>query len=157
MKLPSLADPYIGYVKMALFAVAGLALFGLVASWYLRGQKIDRLETWQQEVQTATAVSAGVKSVKPNAVVGTIQALGFSLQSANSALDKITADSNAAKARSDAADAALRAELAVQRQRFQAASRRIDALDHRTAAGTSDGAAAQIEDDSKAAWQGWTQ
>lgn len=157
MKMPFL-EPYASIARYAVVGLPIIAMAALTWSWYSRGQEIARLETWQDQVVTATARAADrARVVKPGDVVDLISTLGADLRASNKALDDISAEADRAKRVSDARDAGLRTALEEAQKRNRAASQRIDALEHRGRAGSSGEATVQIEEDSKAAWQGWTQ
>lgn len=156
--------PYLLYIKLGL---AALALFGLgllLWSWHVRGREIASLTEWQDaviiSVTTATLEpdkNGGRKTLKPAEIVNAIGVLRINLDRARSTLDQIDKDAKDAKSRSDASDAALRASLADAQQRYRTALDRIKGLESRKPAATPAEAAAAITEDSKAAWQGWTQ
>lgn len=150
-------QPYTGMIRMAALGLVGVAALGLAGSWYMRGQKIDRLTEWQDRVLTATAVAGGFKDLAPEDVPTVIEVVGANAREYERRLVAIDADTATAKQESDARDEALRRSLATEQQRYKAATRRIDTLEGRLAASTPEAAAAQIDADSKAAWEGWKQ
>lgn len=156
MKL-SFLEPYTSMIRLAFVGAAGLAVVGLAGSWYARGQKIERLTDWRAEVVAAASEAGGVKDLTPEDVVMVIEVVAANAAECKATLVALDANTAAQKARSDAADAALRAALADQKSRYAAATRRIDSLENRKPAATQADAAAQIDADSRAAWEGWTQ
>lgn len=147
--------PYAATIRTGLIVAAGFSVIGLGWSWHARGAKIDRLNEWQDQVLSATALAGGFKDLDPEDVVTVITVVGVNARECQAKLTSIDAATKAAKVRSDARDEALQATLAEQRQRYDAASRRIKSLEQRQAAPDAVSAARQIEDDSKAAWEGW--
>lgn len=150
-------EPYAAMIRIGAVSAVGIAALGFGASWYMRGQEIEDLHTWQDQVLTATAVASGLKDLDPDSAVTAIQVLGADVTECRTNLDEIDRNTRKAKAQSDASDAALRVKLAEQSQRYTAATRKIESLSARVAAPSAEAAAAQIEADSKAAWEGWKQ
>lgn len=157
LALPTPLAPYAAVIKVAAVAIPVIALVALVLSWQSRGREIERLQEWQTVVVSDVEKASGSKNLKPEDVPAAIAALASSLDSAYDALDKITADTREAKRKSDENDAALRRDLEQAQQRYRAASARITDLERRKPAATPEEASRAIEDDSKAAWQGWNQ
>jgi hypothetical protein len=71
------------------------------------------------------------------------------------ALVTISDQASAAKTRSDAADAKLKAEQEANARKFAAAQHQIAALQARKPTGNSSKDASALEEDTKAAWKGW--
>lgn len=150
-------SPYASAIRIgvAASALAAVAAFGV--SWHQRGQQIEKLETWQGQVVRITREASGDERLKADDVVLAVAAVGATARNCATALGRIDADARAAKDRSDARDAALRSALAEERQRYKAAENRIANLDRRVPSATAAESAERIEDDSKAAWEGWAQ
>ena len=112
-------QPYARAIKSTMFGIAGLALLGLAGSWYVRGQKIERLEITQQSIVSAATVATvkpdkngRKKALRPEDVPAAIQALANSLSSADRVLTAISEGTMTAKAASDAADRVLADRIA---------------------------------------------
>ena len=155
-----------GQAKLAGFIGGGLVVFlflaALASSWHSRGQEIARLNDWQGQVVMAVTDATvqpdakGVrKSLKPEAVVAAINGLKRSYDSAHGALDQMTKDTEAAQARAASADKALANATVVFEQRYGSAEKRIAALDSRKPAADPAQQCANMQADSKAAWEGW--
>ena len=155
--LPTPLAPYAAILKIAAIVIPVLLLVALFLSWRGRGQEIERLEMWQTVITLDVEKASGSKNLKPEDVSAAIAALGSSLKNAHEALDEISLQTQAYKAEADQRDAALRESLAQAQQRYRAASGRISDLEGRKPAATPADAGRAIEDDSKAAWQGWKQ
>lgn len=143
-------------------AIVAVLLLSLVASWNSRGQEIARLKTWQGQVVTAATDATvepdakGVrKSLKPEDVPHAITLLGMNMQTALNAMRVMTADTEAAKVRAENADKALANATMVFEQRYSSAEKRIAALDTRKPAADPAQQCANMQADSKAAWEGW--
>ena len=148
--------PYASAVKLGLLGAAVAAAAWAAWSYHDRGRQIERLESRQSEIVHAVAGAVGSKDLKAEDVVAAVNTLEANLDGALNALDVISAQTRQAQADSDARDADLRERLAQAQQKYRAATSRIDDLSRRRPAATSAEAAAQIEDDSKAAWEGWS-
>ena len=106
--------PYMTAIKLGAAGLVLAGLLGFVWSWNARGERIERLEAWQdQVVQTVTVAAVPADEdgnralLDPDHVVGAIQALAESLASADRTLERISDGTIAARSASDAADSAL--------------------------------------------------
>lgn len=134
--------------------IVGIGLVSLGVSWYVRGQKVEALSSYQESVQRAVT-PAGSDLLSPEQSLAAIGTLKKNVETTTTELRRISNEATAAKARADAADARLAQQLADFERRYQAATRRIADLERRQAAATPEEAAVAIEEDSKAAWEGW--
>ncbi len=143
-------------------ALVAVLLLSLVASWNSRGQEIARLKDWQGQVVIAATDATVIpdakgvrKTLKPEAVPAAINGLKRSLDSATAAMAQMTRDTDAAKLRAENADHALANATMVFEQRYGSAEKRIASLDNRRPAADPAQQCANIQADSKAAWEGW--
>lgn len=150
-------SPYASAIRLGAAAAALGAVATLGVSWHQRGQEIDRLEEWQRQVVQITREASGDERLKADDVVLAIAAVSASARNCAAAMTGINARTRAEKARSDARDAELRSALDEERRRYRAAESRIARLDARAPSASAEEAAAQIAEDSKAAWEGWSQ
>lgn len=155
-------NPYMLYIKLAGAAIVVLALIALLWSWHSRGQKIERLESWQTTVVIAASEATvkpdkegKIKMLKPEQVVSAINGLKSSLVSADAALETISETYRQAKVRADKADRDLAARLAEFDQKYARAQDRINALSNRKPAATPAEQCKAIEIDSNAPWENW--
>lgn len=118
--------PYAQAIKLGLLAIVGIALLALLWSWHDRGRQIETLEATQTSiVEAATLATVEPDSngrrtrLKPAQVPAAIAALSSSLQSADAALQAISARTVTAKAASDLADKALDRDLDTLRSDFE--------------------------------------
>lgn len=149
-------QPYTSMIRMGLIGAAGLAVVGFAWSWHARGQEIEELKTWQETVVVTTARAANVKKLSVDAVPNTISTIALNAANCQTTVDAISAMAARDKIVSDARDAALRDSLGNAEVRYKSAERKIEELDRRQPA-PAGMACAQIEGDSKAAWEGWRQ
>lgn len=127
-----------------------------VASWLARGAEIERLSDWQTSVTLAVAQAGkpGTK-LKPSEVPAAIQALRFSRDNAEHALNSIDAAALKDKAIQAKLDEQLAAILDSQDETAAGTRARITDLLTRKATGDKEADCATIEADSNAAWNGW--
>jgi len=161
MKIPDLT-PYTLILKVIGIAVAVVALVGLTMSWLSRGQEIASLTAWQKTVvisttnATVTPNAKGIrKSLSPDQVPAAIAALKWGYDSAVGSLERATAETDAAKRRADIADQALANGMIAFDNRYASAEKRIAAMDKRKPAVDLAKVCANMDADSKAAWEGW--
>jgi hypothetical protein len=162
MGILSKLNPYTGQIKLAAFAIAGLALIALAWSWHSRGKEIERLTSWQESVQLAVTEATvepdkrgGRKTLSPEQALQAIGTLRANYQECINTLNGIDREAGAAGARSDAADTRLKTEIADLRRRYAGAQSRIATLEARRPAATPEAACAAVDEDSKAPWELW--
>lgn len=147
-------------------ATLGIVAFAAAAwgGWTIQHwrSQAHELSDWQsqviQYVTEATVPPDGggnQKLIKPSAVIPALRGLAADRDNARQTLEKISADTRAAKARADAADARL-ATVQKDNQARAAASAKVIA-ELRVARPTGDAEADQalIDTASRAAWRGW--
>ncbi len=162
MKITDAMNPYLLAAKLGGAAIVAALLLSLVASWVSRGQEIDRLKDWQNQVAVAATdaiVEPNAKGIrKPlplNEVPHTITILGMNMRTSLMTMRSMTADTEAARQRAADADKALASATMVFEQRFTSAEKRIAALDNRKPAADPATQCLNVAADTKAVWEGW--
>lgn len=161
MKLPDLS-PYSLAFKIAGIAIACGALVALVFSWSSRGQTIERMQDWQDNVVLVTTDATVEpdkkgkrKLLDPSAVASAIAGLKRTADSCLGASAERTRITEEAVKRANAADLALANVQTIMRGEYSSAEKRIEALERVKAAPTPDLQCKAVAEDSRAAWEGW--
>lgn len=153
------------WLKPALGLLVCIAIGFFWHSYTARGDRIDDLELWQTNV-TLAVTNAMVEPdedgkremLEPHEVQNVLQLLARNYDECQRTLDGITTGAHKAKAQSDQEDERLREEMRRLQERYRAASNRIERLENRPPVeGSCEEKLEAIENDSRSAWEGWSQ